>query len=270
MATFQSQINILVASLAQLYDEIEKPGPGGSCSCSNPFSLVKLNYENSKNVSNGTFQALSTYVLAMDIKNDFPCAQYDVSLGIYESTVDGHTFEYVVPEKYTSVTTTNGLDSFRNEFIHGTFDTTFDGSESLKILLNFPQLISLNDSLTINEKYVKNGTTTNLYNELIPSTTGESITFKKRSSSTEQRSETIKKLRNMQTQIESQPEETCVDLVNENFESIIYNNVYQLTENGNLTLKEHTNHPLKKHLTLSQSDYIYILECDTNLKYHIE
>ena len=50
----------------------------------------------------------------------------------------------------------------------------------------------------------------------------------------------------MQTQIESQLEEICIDLVNENFESILYNNVYKLTENGNLTLKEHTNHLLKR------------------------
>lgn len=266
MATFQSQINILVASLAQLYDDINESGIGGSCTCTTPsFELVKLNYENSSITENSSFLSLPTYVLAMNIDNGFPCAQYDVSLGIYESTVDGHTFEYVVPEKYTENSKSYGISSFKDEFIHGTFDDT----KSLKILLNFPQLISLGSDLTINSKYYDksdSGVYTSNYNDSVTDT----ITFKKRSSSTEQHSETIKKLRNMQTQIESQPEETCIDLVNENFESILYNNVYQLTENGNLTLKDITNHPLKKHLTLSQSDYIYILECDSNIKYHIE
>ena len=268
MATLQSQINILVASLAQLYDDINNnPGSGGSCNCSNPFSLVKLNYENPTIADNKTFQALPTYVLAMDIDNSFPCTQYDVSLGIYESTVDGHKFEYVVPEKYTQ--SENGTYNFSqpsslcNEFIHG----TFSGNDNLKILFNFPQLINLGSDLTINTNYYT--PTGNVFEPKDEEL--DTITFKKRSVSTPQQyTETIKKLRNMQTQIESQPEETCVDLVNENFESILYNNVYQLTENGNLTLKENTNHPLKKHLTLPQSDNIYILECDSNLKYHIE
>lgn len=265
MATFQSQINILAASLTQLYDEISNPGPGGDCDCGNLFSLVKLNYENVSDViTNKSFQSLPTYVLAMDIDNSIPCLQYDVSLGIYESTVDGHTFEYVVPEKYTQKNGEFGFDAFRSDIIHG----TFSGDTSLKILFNFPQLINLGDSLTLNPDYVSNGITTDKYNDLIGDTSETSIT--KRSASTQQHSETIKKLRNMQIQLESQPEETCIDLVNENFESIIYNNVYQLTENGNLTLKENTNHPLKKHLILPQSDYIYILKCDSNLKYHIE
>lgn len=265
MATLQSQINILVSSLAQLYDDIN-PDTGGDCNCNDKFSLVKLNYENSENISNGTFQSLPTYVLAMDIGSDFHCVQYDVSLGIYESTVDGHTFEYVVPEKYSlNINESYDIDSFKSEFIHGTFEDI----GSLKILFNFPQLINLGSSLTINsEYYTQSGSDYIPIKDKLVVT--DQITFKKRSTSTQQHSETIKKLRNMQTQIESQPEETCVDLVNENFESILYNNVYQLTENGKLTLKEHTNHPLKKHLTLSQSDYIYILECDTNLKYHIE
>ena len=275
MATLQSQINILVASLAQLYDVIGEIDPngggqsGGSCTCSNPFSLVKLHYLNSGITENTSFQALPTYVLAMDVDANFKCAQYDVSLGIYDSIVDGHKFEYVVPEKYTKKGFNGSIhDTFKSEFIHGTFD--YNDGDSLKILLNFPQLINLDNDLIINEKYIKNDSTTDLYNNLINNKTeGESI--KERSVSTPQQyTETIKKLRNMQTQIESQPEETCVDLVNENFESILYNNVYQLTENGNLTLKENTNHPLKKHLTLPQSDNIYILECDSNLKYHIE
>lgn len=264
MATFQSQINILAASLTQLYDEIEKPGPGGECTCNDKFSLVKLNYTNSSIIENSSFLSLPTYVLAMDIDNSFPCVQYDVSLGIYESTVDGHTFEYVVPEKYNLNDTSYDIDLFKSEFIHG----TFDGTESLKILLNFPQLINLGSDLNINPKYYEQSGSEYIpkYKDLVT----DPITFKKRSSSTQHHSETIKKLRNMQTQIESQPEETCVDLVNENLESILYNNVYQLTENGNLTLKENTNHPLKKQLTLSQSDNIYILECDSNSKYHIE
>ena len=270
MATLQSQINILAASLAQLYDEVGNPqpsGPGGECICDNKFSLVKLKYTNPSITENSSFLSLPTYVLAMDIGSDFHCAQYDVSLGIYESTVDGHTFEYVVPEKYSLNTNESyKIDTFKSEFIHGTFEDT----TSLKILFNFPQLINLGSSLTINtDYYTQSGS-----DDYIPIkdklVVTDQITFKKRSTSTQQHSETIKKLRNMQTHIESQPEETCIDLVNENFESILYNNVYQLTENGNLTLREHTNHPLKKHLTLSQSDYIYILECDTNSKYHIE
>ena len=146
MATLQSQINILVASLAQLYDEIGKKDPneggqsGGSCTCSNPFSLVKLNYKNIDKVSNETFQALPTYVLAMDINDSMRVNEYDVSLGIYESTVDGHTFEYVVPEKYHDLNGFNGdIKTFRNDFIHG----TFEGTDNLKILLNCDMQISL-------------------------------------------------------------------------------------------------------------------------------
>lgn len=271
MATLQSQINILVASLAQLYDDVSSLEiPQAYCDCADKFSLVKLNYKNPSITENTSFQSLPTYVLAMDIDNEFPCTQYDVSLGIYESTVDGHKFEYVVPEKYTQSKpgdyNFSQLSSFKDEFIHGTFSE----DDKLKILLNFPQLINLGSDLTLNPTYVSDGVTTEKYNGLISNTTGESIATKERSTSTEQHSETIKKLRNMQTQLESHPEETCIDLVNENFESILYNNVYQLTENGNLTLKENTNHPLKKHLTLPQSDNIYILKCDSNLKYHIE
>ena len=257
MTTLQSQINILVASLTQLYDGIKYHN--------DKFSLVKLNYENTDKATNKTFQSLPTYVLAMDIDKDFPCAQYDVSLGIYESTVDEHTFEYVVPEKYTLKEgyPTFDIDSFKSDFIHG----TFTDNNNLKILLNFPQLINLGSNLELNSMYVSGGVTTSNYNNLIDGT-GENITT--RSISTQQHTEIIKKLRNMQTQLESQHEETCVDLVNENFESIVYNNVYQLTENGNLTLKELTNHPLKKHLTLPQSENIYILECDTNTKYYLK
>lgn len=266
MATLQSQINILVASLAQLYDDVKdlETTINGNPTYNNPFSLVKLNYISSSITENTSFQALPTYVLAMDIDNDFRCTQYDVSLGVYKSTVDGHTFEYVVPEKYTTSNFVSNLDSFTSEFIHG----KFSGDNNLKILLNFPQLISLGSDLMLNPVYVNGGNTTDSYNSLIYCA-GESIS-KTRPASTQQHTEVTKRLRNMQTQLESQPEETCIDLVNENFESILYNNVYKLTENGNLTLKEHTNHPLKKHLTLQQSDYTYILDCDSNLKYHIE
>ena len=264
MTTFQSQIDILATNIIELYQKIENSKP-------NNFSLVKLKYSsNSLGLENNpSFQTLPTYVLAMDIDNSIPCEQYDVSLGVYESTIDKHTFQYVVPTQYSKKDDDfDNINSFVKEFIHCGFDTK-DGS--LKLLFNFPQVISLNSELSPNENYFEGNeppylSTTN-YSNLVGNS-NETIIARNIDNppQTKKTTEIIKQLRDLKIKNKAQ----CIDLIDEKLESLIYNNIYEITENGNLILKEHTNHPLKKNMNMTTSEDIYILECDSNTKYLLE
>lgn len=266
MTTFQSQIDILATNIIELYNKIDQAKP-------NNFSLVKLDYNSSSlNLpDNPSFQSLPTYVLAMDIDNSFPCTQYDVDLNVYESTVDGHTFQYVVPSKYTQIQnqeSSYSISSFTSEFIH----CNFSDQDNLKLLFNFPQVINLGSSLTLNSRYFTESDDSTYasidYSKLLKLDNDETIT--KRNVDLPQTKKTKTEIITQLRDLKSQNEAQCIDLINEKLESLIYNNIYEITENGNLILKEHTNHPLKKNMNVSTSENIYILECDSNVKYLLE
>lgn len=258
MATFQSQIDILATNIIGLYKKIEQGNP-------NNFSLVKMNY-NSNSLGledNPSFQSLPTYVLAMDIDDTFNCEEYNVSLGVYESTIDKHNFQYVVPTKYEQKNTIN-MNDFISEFMH----CHFSEDNNLKVLFNFPQVINLSSNLLFNQSYVSNGSTDSQI--ITKYDNNEEITIKKRNidnpPQTKKTTEIITQLRDLKLKNKAQ----CIDLIDEKLESLIYNNIYEITENGKLIIKEHTNHPLKKNITISTSEDIYILECDSNTKYLLE
>lgn len=265
MATFQSQIDILAKAIINLDKSIPH------------LKLIQLSPPVLKDAEIPQFQKELTYAIGMDLnKNNLSTCAYSIELTKNTSTIENPkikklSFDYYTPSNYKlkSDATLNVGDFFKN-CTH--MDMT-DTPENITVLFNFSDIIPTPTSSgvvigkNLDKKSIElddnnNNKETISSSNLVPADINEIRTIFDLQDDENFNNELNTILRNNKRE--------CIDLVNENFQSILYSNVYELTKNNKINFKEFqtSKHKNKKQIDLNDLKNKYILECVNNKIYY--
>ena len=275
MQTIQSQLNILAKAIYNLYTDSKKK------SMSN-FELIKIQpdlngIDETDKTKLPAFMLSDTYSIGLTISptDNLTTKVYKITPKKIKSTLNNEKyknaeFEYYVPGSYELESKETKLESFFNaDRFRQNMDIT---NSSATILFHLSDIIptpTSGDSVAFtfsNEQQTADLLGDNSNTEIIKivessSTNEQSATFGLRGN---------KPLEDLR-QILHDNNQTCVDVVDENFKSILYANVYEKVEENVLKFKEYnvTKHKKPLEIDYSKLDNIYILETTNNKIYDL-
>lgn len=274
MQTIQSQLNILAKAIYNLYSN-------SSTSRLN-FELIKIQPDLSgidevDKTKLPAFMLSDTYTIGLNITStdNLTTKTYTVTPKKIKSTLNNEKynnveFEYYVPGTYNKLENDIKVSEFFN---NNRFGKDIDVTNNATILFHLSDIIPTpnEDGVTLNipdkpqtAKPLGDNNNTNIETirtaEFSP-TDDQSVTFGLRGNKPPEELQ----------QILRDNDKTCIDVVDENFESILYANVYEKIEENVLKFKKYNTTKHKKPLEIDYSNLnnIYILETTNNKIYNL-
>lgn len=273
MQTIQSQINILAKAIYNLYNN-------SSTSRLN-FELIKIQpdltgIDEADKTKLPAFMLSDTYTIGLTIppnNNNLTAKTYTVTPKKIKSTLNNEKynnveFEYYVPGTYkfesnSEITLANFFDNdrFRQDMnINNDYATIlFHLSDIIPtpnddgVILNFLDKPQTAEPLDNNTETIRIAGSSSIDNQ--------SVAFGLRGNKPPEELQQILRIN----------DKTCIDVVDENFKSILYANVYEKIEENVLKFKKYNATKHKKPLEIDYSNLnnIYILETTNNKIYNL-